>query len=402
MNRPEALRRNIVLYRLLLVFGANGLMVSVVYFFFTSIKGLDTAEALFLVGFGSLAKALSEVPTGVVADMISRRFSILMGYTILLGSSIGILVAADFWMLLACTMCGGIGGAFISGADDSLLYDSLKELGKKDTFKSVYNKSESIELVAFAITILIGGLLGGINLYIPQVVLIATFIISMGLSWLLIEPSMTKDGEEIEHQGYISHTKRSIQSIFSYSGFKSGLLGAFLSLSLIAAVFKSTKNILSPILDQYGFTISTVGLIVSAIILIKALGSFVASKVSKPGDETKEVVIGLSTCVVGLFLITVINAPLIQLIIFIGIIGMNNIILTNLKAIVNDTIVSNQRSTILSLVSLCTRTGEMLYLTSFGWIIDLYSIQSAVMFTAGWLLIALLVLQRYLYPRSVS
>lgn len=392
MTRDDALNRNILLYRLHLIFGANGLMTTVIYFFFTLIKGLSPAQALSIVGLSIFAKALSEVPTGVVADKFSRKFSILTGYTVLLIGWLGICITSGFLPILLFSVCLGIGGSFISGADDALLYDSLKELGESDKFKAVYNLSSSIELVAFASTILLGGLLGGVNLYWPVLVNLMFITLSVVITFFLVEPSISRKGENIEQTGYLLHTKSSFKTIFSKTGIGNGLLGSFLSLALTLAVFKSTKNILSPILSQYSFTIPSIGLIVSVIILIKAIGGFLASKTSKPGDEIKEAFVGLGICIIGLLLIAFVQIPLLQLSASVITIGFDNIITTNLNTFINNKIESRQRSTILSLHSLFARTTEMIFLVGFGLVIDLYSINMVFLFTIGWLVLASLIL----------
>lgn len=391
MNRVYALNRNIILYRLLLVLGANGLMTSVVYFFFTSGKGMVPAQAMFLIGLSAIAKAVSEVPTGVVADKFSRKYSILIGYSIALFCSIGIFLASGFWPILLLTFLGGIGASFISGADDALLYDTLKELKKPEKFKSVSSLSESIEYLAFAITILIGALLGGISLYIPLLVNIILMGLSIFISYLMVEPKKTAKGEKIENVGYLLHASKSLKTIFSKSGLQNGLLGSFLTLALILAVFKSTKNILAPVLSQYGLAIPTIGLITSLVILVKAGGALIASKFSKHENEVKEVIVSLALCILGLLAIATIHIPFLQLPIFIIIISLDNIVLTNLKTLINDRIESPQRSTILSLLSLFARSTEMLFLTSFGSLVE-GSLNGALLFSAGWIFLATFIL----------
>lgn len=392
MDRHIQLNRNVLIYRLLSVFGGNGLMTSVIYFFFTSAKSLGTAQALFLVGLAALAKAASEVPTGVIADKFSRKYSIVIGYSVLLLSWVGLLTTSGFWALALFMVGAGVGGSFISGADDALLYDSLKELSRSNDFKSIFNLSASIELVGFAVTVLIGGLLGNISLYWPVVANLVFLLFSIAAANLLIEPSMTQMGEKIEQTGYLTHTKISVRAIFSKTGFSTGLLASFVSLALITAIFRSTKHILSPLLDQKGYSISTIGIIIFVIIIIKAIGAFVASRVSKPGNEIQEVLIGLGICVIGLFTIVLIRLPIIQLMVFVIMIGFDNVILSNLQSLVNDKIESSKRSTILSILSLFSNSSQTLFLTSFGWIIGVHLFNFSLLFTAGWLSLSLVIL----------
>lgn len=74
LERKQGLKRNVLLYQLTLVFGKNGLVTPVIYFFLTTIKGFTAAQSLFIVGFAALAMAITEVPTGVVADKFSRKY----------------------------------------------------------------------------------------------------------------------------------------------------------------------------------------------------------------------------------------------------------------------------------------------------------------------------------------
>lgn len=392
MKRRAALNKNILLYRLILFSGGNGLTTSVIFFFLTQVKGLSVTETLSLVGFALLAVAITEVPTGVIADKVSRKFSIVLGLTILLFSWFGILVSTNYWLILIFTLGRGVGGSFISGADEALLYDSLRELKQSDKFKSIYNHSQSIELMSFALTILIGGLLADVNLLLPIVIHLIFLAISIIFACLLTEPTVTKEGQIYEQTGYITHIRTSLKRIFSRNGLFSGLLGAFVSIALVLSVFKSTKNILSPILDEFGFSISEVGLIISAVILIKAAGAFIAGKINKKGNEVNETIAGLLICSIGLLAIIFIHLPPLQLFIFIVIVSLDNIILTNLKTIINEGIQSKYRSTILSISSLMARGSEMAFLTSFGWIIDSQSLNIALMFTTVWLSSAIFVL----------
>ena len=238
MPRVDALTRNVLLYRLIILFGGNGLTTSAIYFFFTLNKGFSPTQALSLVGLALLAIALTEVPTGVIADKFSRKYAIVIGHAILLFSWIGILVAPSYWLILLFTLGKGIGGSFISGADEALLYDSLKESGQSEKFKSIYNTSQSIMLVSFAITVLIGGIIADINLFLPVIGHIILIALSMVFATLLTEPITTKKGEMLEQSGYLPHLKSSSSQIFSKKSLSTGLLGAFVSLALVVAVFK--------------------------------------------------------------------------------------------------------------------------------------------------------------------
>jgi MFS family permease len=382
------------------MFGENGLMTVALYFFFTDIKFFTPSQSLFLIGFVALAKSVSEVPTGIFADKISRKFSITLGYIVLLASWLGIVFASNFWVIIFLTLGRGIGAGFISGADIALIYDSLKEIGESDRFKSVYSLSQSIELLFFGITVLAGGFLAGISLYLPISGHIFLILMSLIISLMLVEPKVTKTGEKIEKYGYVIHAFLSLKTIFSAKGFLNGLTIAFVSFALISAVFRSTKNILSPILDQYGTTLAWMGAIIAVIVFIKAAGAFIASKINKKGGEMREVAFSLAFCVGGLFIILFSDNSWVKLITFALIISLDNVILAGLKTIINERIESSRRSTILSLLSLFSKSSEMVFLTTFGWLINVRSVDFAIFFTTLWLGLALIVMYRFFTFRA--
>lgn len=76
--------------------------------------GMNMAQAGFLVSTRSLAAGLSNVPSGLLADLINRR-SLLLGLSlILLGvSSLLMSFAVNYWVLLAFMVLGAVGaGSF--------------------------------------------------------------------------------------------------------------------------------------------------------------------------------------------------------------------------------------------------------------------------------------------------
>ena len=149
---------------------------------------------------------------------------------------------------------------------------------------------------------------------------------------------------------------------------------------------------MSPVLDEYGLSIATVGLAVSVLILIKAAGAFIASKINTKGNEKNEAAAGLAFCIIGLLTVLFVESSVVRVLVCVAVVALDPMILTNLKTVINNEIESRHRSTVLSLLSLFSRASETLFLTSFGWIIDTYMLYAALLFTAAWLSVAVLLL----------
>jgi DHA3 family tetracycline resistance protein-like MFS transporter len=103
----------------------NSVAFSVTGIYYVNEVGLDPLELILLGTAMESAAFLFEVPTGVVADVYSRRASVILG-TFLTGLSI-ILIGAypHFYTVAAGAFFFGFASTFISGAIDAWLADEI-------------------------------------------------------------------------------------------------------------------------------------------------------------------------------------------------------------------------------------------------------------------------------------
>jgi DHA3 family tetracycline resistance protein-like MFS transporter len=145
-------------------FGALAFTLSMVYY--VRDVGLDPLELVLIGTTLELACFLFEVPTGIVADLYSRRLSIIIGF-VLIGA--GILLQGlvpTFAAILAAQVLWGIGYTFTSGADQAWITD---EIGA-DRAGRVFVRSQQIGMVATIAGTMTAGALGLIRLPLPMTV----------------------------------------------------------------------------------------------------------------------------------------------------------------------------------------------------------------------------------------
>jgi MFS transporter, DHA3 family, tetracycline resistance protein len=70
-----------------------------------------------------IAIFLFEVPTGVVADIYSRRLSIIIGLLLAGATSIVVGFVAIYWVIVVAAVLRGIAGTFLSGATEAWITD---------------------------------------------------------------------------------------------------------------------------------------------------------------------------------------------------------------------------------------------------------------------------------------
>src|SRR5512143_2264702 len=119
-------------YRLFLILSASVSLLFGMIFAASSIYQVTVAKlsALELVLVGTtleLSVFLFEVPTGVVADIKSRRLSIIIGY-VLIGAGFLLEGAVPlFWTILLAQVLWGLGYTFTSGANQAWISDEIGE-----------------------------------------------------------------------------------------------------------------------------------------------------------------------------------------------------------------------------------------------------------------------------------
>ena len=154
-----------------LIFEGSWTLLHTVAFTLLLVYQVQTAHLspLQLVLVGTVMEAtcfLAEVPTGVVADLHSRRLSMLIGAVVV---GIGIAVQGlfgSFVPILVGNVVWSIGWTFISGADEAWIVD---EVGA-DAVQPVLTRAEQLDRGMTVVGTLIGGALGLLDLHLPMIV----------------------------------------------------------------------------------------------------------------------------------------------------------------------------------------------------------------------------------------
>lgn len=104
---------------------ANAAGLVLYAYYAVRVAGLSPLELVLAGTVLELAAFLFEIPTGVVADLISRRLSVVFGYLLV---DLGFLLmgaAPEFWAIAGGQFVWGIGFTFISGAREAWLADEV-------------------------------------------------------------------------------------------------------------------------------------------------------------------------------------------------------------------------------------------------------------------------------------
>lgn len=106
-----------------------------------------------------MAILFGEVPTGVVADLLGRRTSMLVGLFLGAGVSLSFLLIQGTPSALLVLALQGLAGTFLSGADSALLYETADAVGGEELARKAIARATALQLTAMAISPFVAGLL---------------------------------------------------------------------------------------------------------------------------------------------------------------------------------------------------------------------------------------------------
>ena len=122
------------------------LMTTVSMVFMVTVAGLDPLQMVLVGTVLELSAFLFEIPTGIVADVYSRRRSIIIGY-FMVGSGYMLLgLFPRFDVILLSQVIWGLGSTFLSGASQAWVSDEIGEERANRSFliASQYGKIGSL------------------------------------------------------------------------------------------------------------------------------------------------------------------------------------------------------------------------------------------------------------------
>jgi predicted MFS family arabinose efflux permease len=184
--------RNLTLLFWIHFFGTISFLQPVLTLFYVK-NGLSEANILVILMCWSGAVLIGEIPTGVFADRFGARVSFLTGSIIKL-SSIGILLLANsLEMFMLFSVLNGLSVTFFSGADEALIYESLKKDNKQQKMDEAMGKIQSAGFIAMMIAVLFGSFFAR-DLELEQFQLLillsmVSYIVEFVLLFFIQEPS---------------------------------------------------------------------------------------------------------------------------------------------------------------------------------------------------------------------
>src|SRR5215210_1288303 len=151
--------------------------------YFVTTVGMSPLQLVLVGTFMELTVFVFEVPTGIVADVYSRRLSTVIGYLIMGLAIVFVASIPEAWAVIVGWSVWGFGYTFTSGATDAWVAD---EIGV-DNVQPVYLRSAQISRIVALLAIVASVGLGLVALWLP-ILVGGAVIVATGLSLVLRMP----------------------------------------------------------------------------------------------------------------------------------------------------------------------------------------------------------------------
>ncbi len=199
-------------------------------------KGLDYFQVGTIYSVRMITRMIFEIPSGVAADVLGRRASMIFSYSMYLISFLWYYFSHGYIMLITATVIFALGDAFRTGTHKAMIFEYLKIKGWSGQKVDYYGHTRSWSQTGSAVSSLISAVIvfysGSYNKlflftgipYIIGLVLLASYPKSLegshtGKSWKAIPGSFKQIGKEILLAFKNIRILKSVVNLSSFSGY---------------------------------------------------------------------------------------------------------------------------------------------------------------------------------------
>ena len=368
-----------------------------------STVGLSPLQLVLVGTTLELSVFLFEVPTGVIADVYSRRLSIITGYFVM---GLGFLVEGSFPFFAAVLLAQflwGLGYTFTSGATQAWISDEIGEQAAGRAFLRANQVGQVSGLLGITAGTLIGSLQLSLAIQLGGLLLMAT-----GAFLILTMPEHGFTPTPREDRNSWQHMLFTFKSGVRVVRQRPALISILL-IGLIYGLYSEGFDRLwtKHIVDNFTLPLAGVlqpvawfGILRAGGVLLTAGASEVAQRRTRTDSflSVARALFGLSlVLIIGLLVFAQTNLFILVMLAYWIIYVTRNLIGPLYTAWVNQRLESGVRATVISMSSQVDAIGQIAGGPVVGWIGNVFSVQTAIT-VSGLLLTPVLPL----YRRAVS
>ena len=307
------------------------------------LRGYDPlAIGLFETAF-HVGKFLAEVPTGIFADLVGRRASLIAACVCGAISEALILVPQSGIVALSLALAG-VAYAFRGGAESALLWSLAERAGsseRAERYSRLYSRMLVVGLIALTLGQSTGGYLAHVALVLPFILQTATDV--LGIVPLLFLPEQRPTHASRPHP--LAHLRAGVAAVAH-----NRLLLALLLVSAIEATLFTTVNYYTQLyFTGIGYSLAALGIIYAASSVVDFVSTATAPRIMRRIRRGRLTVALLASVEGGVMLMAT-GQPALALVGFLLLFhAADALIVPVISTSLNERAPETQRATVLSL-----------------------------------------------------
>lgn len=189
--KNQVYKKNIRIYYIFNFF-INMMIIGPVLVPYMLFKGLSYTQIMQLQAISAIAVFFFEVPTGAIADKISRKFSLCLSGLFMASGLLIYIKFSSFFPFVFAEILFGIGLTFYSGADSALLYESLTYLNRQKEYQKIEGNALSAVFTGQAIGSILSSILYKSNPFLPFWISLVNLVIASIIAFFFKNISFEK------------------------------------------------------------------------------------------------------------------------------------------------------------------------------------------------------------------
>ncbi len=341
------------------------------------LNNLNFTQIGILAGVIAIVTLVTEIPGGIFADLYGKKVSLILHALFGMVTTILYFFGDSFYWFLAASFTYGLAGAFISGTRNAFLYDTLKELKRTSEFKKFNGKVLLYSHVTNAFVLLLIPVIYTFNPKVPFLIGTSFFVTALIIASFFVEPPIKKKSER-KLRTFSSAFFESLREI----KLSKSLLIAIV-LSVVTASFVSMSNeFYQPLLQISGLEVIYFGVIYALMRGVMGVGGVITHRLEKYFTLQSLLLMGIFGIAVSYLGFSVGAGVIIvgSVLVLKLFEGLNRVVLEDE---INKNIVSNNRTTILSISSLLKSLLTAGLVLFAGIIADFVGVQGMFVYILG-------------------
>lgn len=167
---------------------------AVLVIYFANVTG-SFVLAMSLFSVVMVSSALFEVPTGIFSDLIGRKKTASLGALSATISAVFYAIGGSYIPLFIGALFEGLSRSWYSGNNDALLYDSVRQSGKKETFAHYLGKASAMSPLALMIGAVAGSIMAHWSFPLIMWLSVIPQAVCLIISFFFLEPDRLSKGK---------------------------------------------------------------------------------------------------------------------------------------------------------------------------------------------------------------